>query len=427
MSVLDERLEQLESAIAGRSLLWFGIRGLDARRLELLESFTAAFSITAPHQAAGLHRSCSLEQLTHRRVDLDAYDIDLDPQPAVDRFRHEVLAAMAEPSVLCSYRPSVFIATLGFATRGSCEVVDQFVERQRPFEHKPWVETSLEAQGVRTLGWRYLPRERRQRLSLDPGPSGLVLRPDRSSGGVGISLVTSRTEAMAAWEDNHALLMGVAPYLDRAIPLNVGGCVYADGSVTLQPASLQLIGIPNLTDRPFGYCGNDFAAVRLLSSSVLDELDRSVRLVGTWLSNQGYRGGFGADYLLSDRELYFAEVNARLQGSTRLATALVAEAGHLDPMLEHLASQLGLPPLEDLTLNQWAERIHPAAQLITHRRAADPADAPVPRLRGARRTMVPDDGVVVEVGGVFAVDAFDHQVTDDGFHLFETTLRAGQV
>jgi len=422
-SVRDRRVDEVAEAIGSRRLIWFGIRGEDGRMLEALPQFAASYSITAPLVASGLDESLALENLSKHRVELDTYDIDFDHDPTVDEFRQHLLAAMSQPSVVVSYRPSEFISMLGFATRHICWNPGMFKDRQRAFEHKPWVETEIESVGVRTLGWEYLPRERRLRLALKPTGDGLVLRPNRTSGGVGISLVQTRDEAEHAWKDDQSQLMGVAKYLADAVPLNVNGCVFRDGSVRLHPASVQLIGIPSLTSHPFGYCGNDFSALRHLAAGQMEALDQMARQVGGWLASQGYIGAFGADFLVDASGLYFAEVNARMQGSTRMAADLAARTGHLDLLLEHVAAVIGLRPSEDLSLSYWADALPPSAQVIHHNLSETPVPAVSNRdldlPRGDRATLLAGPGVVVEPGAVSYVVEVRRAVTSTGFNLLD--------
>ena len=92
--------------------------------------------------------------------------------------------------------------------------------------------------------------------------------------------------------------LAASRYLDPHIPLNINACVFQDGTVTLHGPSVQLIGIPDLTRRTFGYCGNDFGAIRHLDPRFVKEFEKMVLKVGGWLWSQGYLGAFGVDALV---------------------------------------------------------------------------------------------------------------------------------
>jgi hypothetical protein len=222
--------------------------------------------------------------------------------------------------------------------------------------------------------------------------------------------------------------MGVAPYLADALPLNVNACVFGPEHVTIHPASVQLIGLPGWTNRRFGFCGNDYAAMADLDERALDAIDRTTRTIGGWLGAMGYLGAFGVDYLLDGADLYFAEVNARMQGSSRMASALAARTGHVDLLLDHVAAFLGLAPSGSLTVADWVAEVPPAAQVIKHHLGAIPvqAEAPKPDLlsAGMRMNLVPEPGVRVEPGAVAWSVEVPGRVTSTGFSLDDPALQA---
>ena len=412
-------------------MVWFGIRGDDAAPYLPIPQFKASFSINAPLEAAKLETNSSLEELTGRRVDLDAYDIDFDTRPVVQEFRRELLARLSSaPSVVTTYRPSHFLSALTFACQRTTQNLGMFKERQTPFEHKPWVESALAAQGIRTIPWEYVPTEHLSLVAqvLDAGP--VILRPTKTSGGVGIELARTVEDVSALWHDDTHHLMGIAPYLEGALPLNVGGCVFDAATVTLHPLSVQLIGVPELTHRPFGYCGNDFAAAATLDAELVDEVDETSRTIGRWMGSMGFRGAFGIDFLVHEGTLYFAEVNARMQGSTRVAAQLSQQVDRVDLCLDHVAAFLRLPPFESLTLADWIAELPPAAQAIRHNAVNRPitfADASPVSLpdEHARLGLVPKAGVEVEPGGVLVRVEYDRSITTSGYALDVTAPTAG--
>jgi len=174
---------------------------------------------------------------------------------------------------------------------------------------------------------------------------------------------------------------------------------------------------------PFGYCGNDFSALRSLAPDQVEALDRMARQVGGWLASHGYIGAFGADFLVDASGLYFAEVNARMQGSTRMAADLAARTEHLDLLLEHVVAVIGLEPSEDLSLSYWAEVLPPSAQVIHHNLGKTPvpavsnSDLALPR--GDRATLFAAPGVVLESGAVSHVVVVGRTVTSTGFEIIE--------
>ncbi len=162
-------------------------------------------------------------------------------------------------------------------------VVD-FTPARLPIGISPWVESQLAARGIPTVPWTYVADENRFSVvrQLDTGP--VVLRASRSTGGVGIVLAQQAEQVDLDWPRRQESLVSVAPYLAKAIPLNATGCVFDDGTITVYPLSVQLVGLEVATLRPyFGYCGNDFGAARRLELRVLDQVQDVIDGVGAWL------------------------------------------------------------------------------------------------------------------------------------------------
>ena len=418
-----ERVRQIEDRLAGRPLIYFGTRGTDARPLLALGAMARVFSQVAPLHAAGIEETC-LETLTKRRVDLNRYSIDQDDSDAVREMRAKMLEAFGQRAVLLPYRPTALVASAWFPRSDRVENVGVFHEQQACFEHKPWVETQLSALGVRTIPWQYfsdsdtlLIREAAER-----GP--LVLRANRSDGGAGITLIRAPDDVARYWPTHTDGFLAAARFLSPSTPLNVNACVFADGTVVMHGASLQLIGIPDCTTRVFGYCGNDFAQAAALDDTVLDELETMATAVGGWLSQQGYRGAFGIDVLLHDGKLYLAEVNPRFQGSSRLSAEIDTELNRPDQFLNHIAAFMDLSAPAAVPLRELVRAAPPRAHIVCH----NVSSSSVRRtLSDVDRTaipcsLVPAPDVIVEHEGILVDCVLRERVTHDGMSLRDDIL-----
>jgi hypothetical protein len=359
----------LRRTLGGRPLIWFGIRGEDGESLLQLPELEASFSITAPLRSASMapERNVCLELLSGVRPDLDRYDLDVGVDEPTRAFRRRLIEEVSRRCVLSTYRPTALTSALGFAMGSTMTLAGMHHDRQAAFEHKPWVESELARKGIRGLGWTYIADEHRERAKrfLVDGPH--ILRPSRTSGGVGIAHVATEADVDQHWPQQTDTFVAISPFLEPSVPLNFSGCVFDDGSIRLHPASIQLIGVPSCTGRRFGYCGNDFGAARDLECHVFGELEELGTRVGRWLHSERYRGAFGIDALLHDGRVCFIEVNARFQGSSAMSAEIAADAGIPDIFLDHLAATLGLPPADaGATMTEWS-RMQPAiAHVVLH-------------------------------------------------------------
>jgi ATP-grasp domain len=359
-------LRDVSAALGNRRLIWAGIRGDDAEPLADLPQLEGAYTIINAYSRRVSVDSKAYEDLTGVRVDLETWDID-DHLGAAETavFRRVMLQALAVPSAMLPYRPSSFLSAIWFARRDRCLNMGLFGGHQAAFEHKPWVETSLTALGVRTIPWTYVADEEQLRTQdmLRRGP--LILRRSRTSGGEGIVRVDDGAQLRAQWPRVAEAFVSVAPFLSGGLPVNVGATAWHDG-VTVHYPSVQLIGVPECVTRPFGYCGNDFGLAKDLDRGVLDRIESATVTIGNWLRSYGYRGTFGVDFLVHDGVPLFTEINPRFQGSTHASCKLAIDAGQSCLMLEHLAAIIGMPAPRQRPVAELAAAAPALAHFVVH-------------------------------------------------------------
>lgn len=351
MSDRKERLAFISRQLGCRELIWAGLRADDIHAISDLGQLAGSFSAIGGRDRDGLLPGVDFEDLSGRRVDLDNWDIEdhLETGPAQE-FRHLILARLEVPSALLPYRSSKFLSSILFARRDRCLDLGLFGAHQQLFEYKPWVETYVAMLGLPHLRWEYVADEEQQRARrlLSEGP--IMLRVSRSSGGAGIVRVDEPDHLAANWPHRPEAFVGVSRFIANATPVNVGATVWHDG-VTVSHPSVQLVGIPECTTRPFGYCGNDFGLASALPNSTLDAMERSVFALGRWLHSYNYCGTFGVDFLVDESGVpLFSEINPRFQGSTHASSQLSGEANESCLFLDHIAARLGhdAPPSRPL-------------------------------------------------------------------------------
>lgn len=366
-------IAKLKDKIGFRKLVWVGTRGHDARALLDFPQLTEVYGITAPLGSVSVRVDFAVEQISKIRVDLDVYCIDSDRSEPANHLRRLLLASLTVPTVIVAYRPLALLSALCYPRSDFVIQAGMFHERQLTFEHKPWVETELRREGIAAIPWRYYADEDRQRLEehvIANGP--LVVRTNRSNGGAGLTVISSPKEVALQMPQTKDGFLAAAPLLEPHIPLNVSACVFPDGTVSLHPPSLQLIGITECTRRRFGYCGNDFAAIKDLDTPLLAKLELLTRKTGRWLWSQGYLGAFGVDALVYDRSLLLTEVNPRFQGSSLLSARIDRNMDRPDVFLCHLASHLQEPPPSQVSLAELVREQDTYSQIILHRQDASP-------------------------------------------------------
>ena len=411
-----------------KRLIWFGTRGEDAQPLLALANFSESLSLIAPMQSLSLANEMCLESLRRERLDLDTYSLDEDHSREAGELRLGLLKSLREPAAILPYRPLSFLSSVYYPRKGHVNFLGMFHERQAPFEHKPWVETELQAAGIETVPWKYFADEDRQRVEDELAAFGsLVLRQNRSDGGAGLRLVCDARQLEAAWQLHPEGFFAAAPLLHPNVPINVNACAFPDGSVSLHGPSLQLIGLAGLTCRTFGYCGNDFAAPRQLPPAIWDEIEIMVAKVGRWLASKGYLGAFGVDALLSGNKVFLTEVNPRFQGSSALAAWLDGEMDLPDVFLCHLASYLGIEVVSRRSLRELVETQPPVSQVLVHNIAdgalhvteqREPVEGPY------RFQLLPMPGTAIAPEAVVCKAIVPRSVTEDGLAIAAEVTRA---
>ena len=424
------RLKTIRQALEGRDVVWFGTRGVDAEPLLNLVRPLAVISQIAPlpaDKACGIEQDC-LESRTNRRVDLDIYDIDLDFSREAVGLKLSLLRSVSSPVALIAYRAAEFLASIAF-TDPMVQLHAPFHLCQRQLEHKPWVECNLSLLGIPVIPWTYIRDGNAEAVNrvLEKGPA--VGRTNTGAGGAGVFTFSTVEEFQEKLPIHNDGFVGVSPYFENAIPLNVNACVYRNGETTVFAISYQLIGIKDCSWRRMGYCGNDFAAAAELPKEIHDRVEQIAKKTGQWLHRLEFQGVFGLDLLLHDGNIMVSEINPRFQGSTSLCARLNQSLGITDPFAEHIASFLGLKPPDLPSCREQRIAIAESdgsvakAQVIYHN-----INSQSIRVRSYRLpelgeeyelACVPDRGIYVDPHAIIAKSIHFKRVTGNGYTLEE--------
>jgi predicted ATP-grasp superfamily ATP-dependent carboligase len=113
-------------------------------------------------------------------------------------------------------------------------------------------------------------------------------------------------------------------YVD-GFSLNVNAVIISSEKgprVMCSTPSVQITGVPECSNSPASFCGNDYAAGRDLDRSIIKQVESHMGTVGRWMASSGFRGIFGMDFVVKDGIIYPVEINPRFQNSTSLYTVL---------------------------------------------------------------------------------------------------------
>ncbi len=110
----------------------------------------------------------------------------------------------------------------------------------------------------------------------------------------------------------------------KGYSMNINAVIGAVDSF-ISGLSIQIVGIDTLHNGKFGFCGNDFTKARLLDAEIKNKIYSITMDVMQWMSEWGYRGMMGIDFIISEGIVYPVEINPRFQNSTSILTLLEIE------------------------------------------------------------------------------------------------------
>jgi hypothetical protein len=194
---------------------------------------------------------------------------------------------------------------------------------------------------------------------------GLVVQDEYGRGGYQTNLITSQAqiqEQLLASPEDASRRMIISPYRrnDRSINQHI---IIPDGEPLLFPPSVQKIVVKD--SGAFSYAGADYAAYADEVSPLIDsQIDEHSQQIARALQRTGYRGVLGIDYLVTDTEVFFVEINPRFQTSSGF--------------LARELTRQGLPDLYELNYaafylhdeEYWRALQQPIAHLAVHQESS---------------------------------------------------------
>lgn len=215
----------------------------------------------------------------------------------------------------------------------------------------------------------------------------------------------------------------------RCRQLTIEGCVTRHGTL-VGPLQTELVGCAELTPFGGGWCGNEIFGANAsawLTPEIRQQAQAVTLAIGEQLSNAGYRGCFGLDFLLDQDTdaLYLGEMNPRITGASPMTSQAMLEAESVPLVLFHLLEWFGAAyELDVAAFNQrWlrAEQLTSWSQIIleyTYEERAVLAQAPQTGI-----WQMQADGSVQFARPAFSPSAVAHE----NEALFLRTVNIGQA
>lgn len=178
----------------------------------------------------------------------------------------------------------------------------------------------------------------------------LVVQFSRGIAGAGTKFLENEKELIDLVKLNQGRPAVVAKFTKgKTITLNA--CVTHLGTVVGKPF-WQITGEMILNRNRGGTGGNDYAVDLGLTPDQLSEISRLTRFIGNEMSQSGYRGLFGLDFIIGDK-ISVIEINARPTASISTITQLENQQGEIPLLGLHLLEFLEIPYTFDIEkLNQ---------------------------------------------------------------------------
>lgn len=253
--------------------------------------------------------------------------------------------------------------------------------------------------------------------------SMLVVQTPEGNSGKGTFFISTREDY-----EYHAKVIEAAKEVRIMKLLNaprsicIEACITRRGILVGIPAH-DLVGIPDLTPNPFGWCGNEIGQ-ELFSNKLIRYIRSATQKIGVAIIKRHPKawGYFGVDWLLENGKEtpVFGEINMRITGMAFLSNRALLNSIGVSLFHFHLAEYLKLPV--DIDIDELNKKIGDISQLenwssmiVKHRETH-----PVKVLR------LPDSGIFKLEGGnaVFCSFARDFSQLNSGeaFWFPETVL-----
>lgn len=171
--------------------------------------------------------------------------------------------------------------------------------------------------------------------SLFPAEMAFVIQGCMGAGGVDTYIMSADNQEKIKnrLSKNHVYL--ISPYKENSYSTNIH-VFFSGDNYYISPGSIQIVEYQN---GRMIYRGSDFVEYQNMSQKILNKIIENTKLIADKIQSIHYKGILGIDYLISESEVYFLEINPRFQSST--------------PMLNLALKENGLPTIQELLIDTF--------------------------------------------------------------------------
>ncbi len=153
-----------------------------------------------------------------------------------------------------------------------------------------------------------------------PGNTSFIVQGCTGSGGNDTYVVDDKSwETVKKCLNKYEIFL-LSPYIKASFSINVH--VIIGNNIVITPASVQIV---ERVENRLIFHGSDFIAYDSLSYKVKEKVRLYADKAAKLIKNIDYKGILGIDFLVSDTEVYFLEINPRFQSSTPLLNEVLSK------------------------------------------------------------------------------------------------------
>lgn len=172
-------------------------------------------------------------------------------------------------------------------------------------------------------------------LSFFPNETSFIIQGCLGSGGMDTYVMETNNHktVMSKLYNNYIYL--ISPYKSESYSVNVH-VLFSDDKYYISPGSIQIV---EKQDNRIMYRGCDFVEYHHIPEEIQNKIVNNSKVIAEKIKLMSYKGILGIDYLVSDSEVNFLEINPRFQSSSSI--------------LNLALKKQGLPSIQEILLKKY--------------------------------------------------------------------------